>query len=209
MSDELPVIICPICQKQRPTYEDILAYKDAPEGSEIPTRVDEYNSCCNPLCKGEWGTNCWHCHHPKFLKSAGDESIFQCAYVTRDEDPTPYRKRLLQLDPLRLSQAYILCAEHRRRGCAPDAWEMHCRSMALFRDDAICIHDALMARAPLEAEAATIKKCWLAVCEYCRASAEPGETTYHICVAAPLIQMLDDVLAQMEKPLLEEMNDDS
>jgi hypothetical protein len=209
MSDEQPVlyrdtsgsIVCPICNKQRPTYEDILAYKNAPEGSEIHTRVDEYNACCNPLCKGEWGTNCWHCHHPKFLETTSDDRVFQCAYLTRGEDPSPYWRRLLQLSSLRLSQAYMSCATRRDPEYTHNAWEMHCRWMALFRDSAIGERDAMMVRKPLEAEAATIQKCWLAVCKYCRASAETGKTmkTQHECVAAPLIVMFNDALAQLEK----------
>lgn len=23
--------------------------------------------CCNPLCKGMWGTGCYCCHHPRYL----------------------------------------------------------------------------------------------------------------------------------------------
>ncbi len=45
--DEKPVI-CPQCKLERPTGPS-----------------DEY-PCCNPDCRGMWGTNCWHCHHPRF-----------------------------------------------------------------------------------------------------------------------------------------------
>jgi hypothetical protein len=24
--------------------------------------------CCNDRCNGQWGTNCYHCHHSRFLK---------------------------------------------------------------------------------------------------------------------------------------------
>lgn len=24
--------------------------------------------CCNPKCNGEWGTNCYHCHHSSFIE---------------------------------------------------------------------------------------------------------------------------------------------
>lgn len=27
--------------------------------------------CCNPKCKGDWGTNCYHYHHPSF--AGGDD----------------------------------------------------------------------------------------------------------------------------------------
>ena len=33
---------------------------------------DKIVPCCNPKCKGVWGTGCYCCHHPKFLEK--DES---------------------------------------------------------------------------------------------------------------------------------------
>lgn len=38
---------CPGCRKTHPTGT-----------REVP--------CCNPLCGGNWGTGCYHCHHPSF-----------------------------------------------------------------------------------------------------------------------------------------------
>ena len=35
-------------------------------------RPDESFECCNEACKGEWGTGCWHCHHPKFFEDRID-----------------------------------------------------------------------------------------------------------------------------------------
>ena len=52
--------------------------------------------------------------------------------------------------------------------------------------------------APLLMRATIIQECQLAVCEYCRASADSGETTLHSCVAGPLIAMRDDVMRELE-----------
>jgi len=35
-----------------------------PECPECGKTRDE--SCCNPKCGGNWGTGCYHCHHPSF-----------------------------------------------------------------------------------------------------------------------------------------------
>lgn len=49
----------------------------------------------------------------------------------------------------------------------------------------------------LKVKAETIMQCQLAVCEYCRASAESGQTTVHKCVAGPLKEMLNEVARQL------------
>jgi len=196
MENELPVIVCPICNKQRPTYEDVLAYKDAPEGSEIHTRVDEYNTCCNPMCKGEWGTNCWHCHHPRFLETCADERIFDIAFDTRASGE--YWGRLLQLSSERILAAYDACVGYGPYGTLTQKdWDERRQAMQIFRFEAIKARDARVAAEPLKIEAETILKCQLAVCKYCRASAESGETTIHTCVAAPLKKMLNDVALKL------------
>ncbi len=41
---------CPRCGKQPEDY---------------PTNP---GPCCNPQCKGAWGTGCYHCHHPRFAE---------------------------------------------------------------------------------------------------------------------------------------------
>lgn len=55
-SQEHVVIFCPGCSKRRPENPDELR-------SEIGLN---YVPCCNPKCQGEWGTGCYHCHHPKY-----------------------------------------------------------------------------------------------------------------------------------------------
>lgn len=46
-------IICPGCQKTRPRSVD-------------EARQSDYVYCCNPRCRGRWGTGCYHCHSPTF-----------------------------------------------------------------------------------------------------------------------------------------------
>ena len=63
MSDK---IICPGCGKTRPEHD-----------SEIPRdewrdSVDAYGPCCHGKCGGEWGTGCYHCHHPSFWERDRD-----------------------------------------------------------------------------------------------------------------------------------------
>jgi hypothetical protein len=36
-------------------------------------RRDSEKECCNPKCKGIWGTGCYCCHHQKYLKDAFEE----------------------------------------------------------------------------------------------------------------------------------------
>ena len=189
-------IICPICRNRRPTYEEILAYKDAPEGSETKTVVDAYNTCCNPMCKGEWGTNCWHCHHPKFLETCADERIFEIAFDTR---PTgEYWERLLQVSTERIIAAYDACVGYGPYGnLTQGEWETRRQALQIFRMEAIKARDARLAAEPLKLKAKTILECQLAVCKYCRASAETGETTMHTCVAAPLKEMLNDIALKL------------
>lgn len=33
-------------------------------------RRNREKKCCNPECKGSWGTGCYCCHHQKYLKDA-------------------------------------------------------------------------------------------------------------------------------------------
>lgn len=64
-------IVCPKCGKIRPEFSS-----DLPQ-EEYQARIDGYMPCCNPDCKGEWGTGCWHCHHPSNYKDhAPDEGEF-------------------------------------------------------------------------------------------------------------------------------------
>jgi len=193
---EHPPVICPACNKQRPTYEEVLAYKDEPEGSEIFTRVEEYNTCCNPLCCGTWGTNCWHCHHPRFLDETCDDRLFECAYRFREEKDAyrAYWLRLIQMSPDRIMAAAEEASDFHGQ---IDIRDGNTNFRLLFRDDAIAGRDALLVAEPLKLKAKTILECKLAVCSYCRASAESGETTMHACVAGPLSQMYMDVISQI------------
>ncbi len=39
-------------------------------GAKHPSsREEDMADCCNPKCQGEWGTGCYHCHHPAFWPS--------------------------------------------------------------------------------------------------------------------------------------------
>lgn len=62
-------IICPGCDKVRPDsgteYSRVL----------VQALWDDYEPCCNPECGGQWGTGCYHCHHPKFWTSAPDDPL--------------------------------------------------------------------------------------------------------------------------------------
>jgi len=52
--------LCPKCGRDRRVpYDD--------DGKLVP--------CCNPKCKGKWGTGCYCCHHPKFLEEEPVEEI--------------------------------------------------------------------------------------------------------------------------------------
>ena len=46
--------------------------------------------------------------------------------------------------------------------------------------------------------AKAIEDCILAMCPYCRASAETGMTTEHRCVAKPLWRMWDETLKESD-----------
>ncbi len=202
MSDAF--IICPGCNKQRPEREDIAAYRRPVVDPKLIERVEAYQKCCNPLCGGEWGTNCWHCHHPKFLKGISDATLFQVVYHThygRDEKISldgkiTYWNLLVRLPIDRIEQA------------AEDSFELLSNSNGAdpirFAETFIVgvdrgSRDRYDEMEPLVLRAAIIQACQLAVCEYCRASAESGETTYHSCVAKPLIEMRDVVLRQLEE----------
>jgi len=195
---EHPPVICPVCNLQRPTYEEVLAYKDEPEGSEVYTRVEAYNTCCNPLCCGTWGTNCWHCHHPRFLDETCDDRIFECAYRFREEKGAyrVYWLRLIQMSSERIIEAAEEAAFYGER----DIKKGRTNFRGVFRDEAIAARDALLVAEPLKLKAKTILECKLAVCKYCRASAETGETTMHTCVAAPLSEMFAEVIGSLAIP---------
>lgn len=192
-------IICPICQKKRPDHEDILAFRNEPKGSELYESVLAYDVCCNPMCNGKWGTNCWHCHHPRFLESCVDCRIFEIAFDTRSSGE--YLDRLLQLSANRIINACDTCIGY---GPYPKMtqsdWEARCREMRAFQSKTLEILDARAAADLLKVKAQTILECQLAVCEYCRASAESGMTTQHTCIAAPLKEMLMDISLQLYEP---------
>lgn len=194
MGDNSP-IICPICNKQRPTYEDILAYKDAPEGSELYARVEDYNTCCNPMCKGNWGTGCWHCHHPKFLESCSDERILRIAFDARciEGIGSKYWEHLIKLPSERILDAWQ--GQHRPAGLSEGEWRNQHLELTRFSTMAQAQSNGGAEKLKLKAE--TIMECQLAVCKYCDASAKSGETTVHTCVADPLKQMLHDIALQL------------
>jgi len=62
---------CPKCGRDRRVPYD--------DGKLVP--------CCNPKCKGKWGTGCYCCHHPKFLEKA------QCTCDENCDDPCPVHQR--------------------------------------------------------------------------------------------------------------------
>lgn len=39
----------------------------------------EYD-CCNDECNGEWGTGCYHCHHPSYYPSKPERRLFLCIF---------------------------------------------------------------------------------------------------------------------------------
>ena len=41
--------------------------------------------CCNPKCDGDWGTNCYHCHHPRF-EQPGDRPVPAPDPADEDDD---------------------------------------------------------------------------------------------------------------------------
>jgi hypothetical protein len=49
-------IICPKCELPRP--------RNVEEARGVDGEFTY--PCCNQDCGGEWGTGCYHCHHPKF-----------------------------------------------------------------------------------------------------------------------------------------------
>lgn len=55
-------IICPGCKKERPILKEGESYLT----DEWRDAQEAYKACCHPHCKGGWGTNCYHCHHPRF-----------------------------------------------------------------------------------------------------------------------------------------------
>lgn len=42
--------------------------------------------CCNEACLGEWGTGCYHCHHPRFFNA---QACKECGAATRMTDAPP------------------------------------------------------------------------------------------------------------------------
>ncbi len=55
-------LACPECLAEHPrnTAAPILLDPPRPNPDFVP--------CCNTECRGEWGTGCYHCHHPSFAK---------------------------------------------------------------------------------------------------------------------------------------------
>lgn len=52
--------------------------KHAPEG-EV---------CCNPKCRGLWGTGCWCCHHASYAVGIDDDAMQEALYQHGDHgDP--------------------------------------------------------------------------------------------------------------------------
>lgn len=196
-------VICPICQKTRPYFEEY-SRGEVPERSKVIAALEGYDPCCNPLCKGEWGTNCWHCHLPLFLENLQDSDLFRCAYMNRDARG-PYWHRLLLLSSDRIQCAFVECSDDmpstdgQLRYIPEKARDIGRRGMALLRKEAIAAREVLLAAEPMKVRAKAILECKLAVCKYCRASAESGETTVHTCVAAPLTEMYIEVIEQIGK----------
>lgn len=58
-------ILCPGCGHKRTPGE--------------PLAVAELDACCNPACRGQWGTGCWHCHHPSFASEVAVERASKLA----------------------------------------------------------------------------------------------------------------------------------
>ena len=58
--EEQTICFCPGCDKRSPG--------SAEEATGELGRT--YLPCCNPKCQGEWGTGCYHCHHPQYWPHA-------------------------------------------------------------------------------------------------------------------------------------------
>lgn len=58
---------CPGCGWQRLIVEGQPVTRE--EWTEVAAALhadEAAHPCCNRQCRGEWGTNCWHCHHPSY-----------------------------------------------------------------------------------------------------------------------------------------------
>lgn len=52
---------------------------------------DNAAPCCNPKCRGVWGTGCYHCHHSKYMDEEQEERTWddEEQEKTREEYATP------------------------------------------------------------------------------------------------------------------------
>ncbi len=66
------VIICPGCKRERP---QLLREMDNAARRRLYRDLLGSYQCCNPDCRGQWGTGCYHCHHPDHRRSNPANSI--------------------------------------------------------------------------------------------------------------------------------------
>lgn len=83
---------CPSCKKPRSNY--LLRNAGPPgDGNEwaYSKAFKESGECCNPKCKGAWGTGCWHCHSPEYFFESLPEEGPKCWADDCDNKGTVYR----------------------------------------------------------------------------------------------------------------------
>lgn len=83
---------CPSCKKPRANY--LLRNAGPPgDGNEgaYSKAFKESGECCNPKCKGAWGTGCWHCHSPEYFFESLPEEGPKCWTDGCDNKGTVYR----------------------------------------------------------------------------------------------------------------------
>lgn len=50
-------------------YESVMRHQ-APHGDKCKIAAAAGLACCNPQCRGDWGTGCWCCHALSFASNA-------------------------------------------------------------------------------------------------------------------------------------------
>ena len=77
-TDDIRAFLFPALRERIEFYELVLS-ECAPHSHgrhDKPCALaPEGESCCNPLCRGKWGTGCWCCHHGKYAPDVDDEDL--------------------------------------------------------------------------------------------------------------------------------------
>jgi hypothetical protein len=72
--------------------------------------------CCNPLCKGVWGTGCWCCHSLRFAAEASPEAVMAHLALVLPAPPVPtkdpYEERSAPI--IQALQDYLTNGNHPR-----------------------------------------------------------------------------------------------